>query len=424
MFSGLSLLTGFEKFIYKNLRIYKLKKQILFYCLISFFISSCSDDPVTTTGDLKNAELQRLVDSLTNYYYTERNITQGGFLIKINTNTGDYFASSGIIPTPDENSHLRLCSISKTFNAAAVMLLHQQGKININDYITGNMPGTNTSYLPDSPDYDVPYKEQITLKLLLEHRAGVFDVTNDPIPASVPQPYAGQLYFVYITNLPGNEYHTFTFDEMVGVAATNGLSYFPPGQQYHYSNTGYHILAKIIERASGMTWSEFVEANFFQPLSLNNTSSVWRGNDTIIPSPYIESFFYLNGSTTNTTWQNMSAHVAEGNVISTSADISKWMKLLISGHSGINMSNVDLMKQVIPTGENGPNALYGLGICYIDSLGYGHTGALPGYLLIDFYNPVTGVTVFAAFNFWDYSNVVPQNNGMIEFAINALKAIQ
>ncbi|MBK8984228.1 MAG: serine hydrolase [Ignavibacteria bacterium] len=401
-----------------------MKKSLLLFCLISLTISSCSDDPVTGGGNLNNEKLQRMVDSLTNFYYTERNITNGGFLIKINTNSGNYFASGGIVPVPDENSHLRLCSITKTFNAAAVMLLHQQGKVNINDLITGNFPGTSIPYLPASPDYEVPYKDQITLKLLLEHRAGVFDVTNDPIPASVPQPYAGQQYAVYIMGLPGNEYHTFTFDEMVGVAAINNLSYFPPGQQYHYSNTGYHILAKIIERASGLTWSEFVNTNFFQPLSLNNTSSVWSGNDTLIPSPYVESFFYLNGVTTNTTWQNMSSHVSEGNVISTPGDITKWINLLITGQAGINMSNVELMKQTIPTGENGPNAFYGLGICYIDGLGYGHTGALPGYLLIDFYNPSTGVTVLAASNFWDYTNVQSQNNGMIEFAINALNAVQ
>lgn len=401
-----------------------MKRIFLFYFLISFIVSSCSEDPVTTASDLNNAELQRMVDSITNFYYTERNITSGGFLIKINTGSGNYFASSGISPTPDENSHLRLCSISKTFNAAAVMLLHQQGKVNIEDLITGNFPGTNIPYLPASTDYDVPYKDQITLKLLLEHRAGVFDVTNDPIPATVPQPYAGQLYAVYVMGLPGNEYHTFTFDEMVGVAATNDLSYFPPGQQYHYSNTGYHILAKIIERASGLTWSDFVETNFFQPFNLNNTSSVWQGNDTIIPSPYIESFFYLNGITTNTTWQNMSSHVSEGNVISNSVDVMKWMNLLITGQAGVNMSNVDLMKQVIPTGENGPNALYGLGICFIDGLGYGHTGALPGYLLIDFYDPATGATVFAASNFWDFANVQSQNNGMIEFAKNAVNAVR
>jgi D-alanyl-D-alanine carboxypeptidase len=373
---------------------------------------------------MKNEELQRMVDSVKNFYYTERNITEGGFLIKINTPSGNYFASSGIVPAPTENSHLRIASITKTFNAAAIMLLHQQGKVNIDDLITGNFPGTNTPYLPQTPDYDVPHKDQITMKLLLEHRAGVFDVSNDSIPASVQQPYAGQLYEVYIKEFPGNEFHTFTFDEMVGVAATNNLSYFPPGQAYHYSNTGYHIIGKIIERASGQTWTQFVETNFLQPLGLNNTSSVWQGSDVTIPAPYIGSSVYTNGTTINTTEQNYSTHVAEGNIISTPADLMKWMTLLLTGQAGINANNLDRMKTVIPTGENGVNALYGLGINYIDGLGYGHTGALLSYLTYDFYNPDTGISVFAAYNFWDLANVVPQGNAGIDFIKNAVNVVQ
>jgi len=401
-----------------------LKKFFHFFWLITLIISSCSEDSVTGGSNLKNEKLQNMVDSLTNYYYTQRNITSGGFLVKINTSSGNYFASSGIVPSPQESSHLRIASITKTFTAAAIMLLHQQGKLNINDFITGNFPGTNTPYIPQTPDYDVPYKDQITMKLLLEHRAGVFDVTNDKIPTSVQQPYAGQLYAVYIMDLPGNEFHTFTFDEMVGVAATNDLSYFPPNQQYHYSNTGYHILGKIIERASGQTWSQFVETNFFQPLGLNNSSSVWRGDDINIPAPFIESFVYTNGIKINTTVQNYSTHVAEGNIISTPADISKWMTLLITGQTGVNTSSVDQMKMVIPTNEPGLNAHYGLGICHIDELGYGHGGALLSYLLIDFYNPDTGTTILVAANFWDLEIVVAQNNGMIEFAKNAVNAVQ
>jgi D-alanyl-D-alanine carboxypeptidase len=401
-----------------------MKKSLLLYFFVSLILFSCSDDTVSNNNNLRNVELQKMTDSLANYYRAERNIPDGGFLIQINTGSENYFAASGIEPAPDEISHMRICSISKTFTAAAVMLLNQQGKVNINDHITGNFPGTDTPYLPSTPEFDVPYKDQISLKLLLEHRAGVFDVTNDPIPVSVSQPYAGQFYSVYITQLPGNAYHTFTLDEMVGVAASNKLSYFPPDQQYHYSNTGYNILAKIVERASGLTWSEFVETNFFQPLSLNNTSSVWKGNDTLLPSPYIESFFYLDGVSTNTTWQNMSSHVSEENVISNSEDIIKWMNHLMTGQTALNMNTVELMKQVIPTGETGPNALYGLGICYIEGLGYGHTGALPGYLLIDLYNPETGVTVFAMSNFWDYANVRAQNDGMIEFAKNAVSAVK
>ena len=401
-----------------------MNKSLLIYCLFPMIFFACSKDPVTSEHDLKNEKLQKMIDSVSNYYHTQRNITDGGFLIKINTPSGNYLVSSGINAVA-ENSHIRVASISKTFNAAAIMLLHQQGKVNINDIITANMPGTNTPYIPDSPDYDVPYKNQITLKLLLEHRAGVFDVTNDKIPVSVQQPYAGQLYVVYIEELPGNDLHTFTFDEMVGVAAVNDLSYFPPGQQYHYSNTGYHIIGKIIERVSGLTWSEFIETNFLQPYSLNNTKSVWQGNDEIIPSPYIESIYYDNGTVINTTLQNMSPHVAEGNIISTPGDITKWMTMLLTGQTVINMSSVELMKQVIPTGAPGlSDTQYGLGISYTEGLGYGHNGAHLSYLLSDFYNPATGVTVFVATNFWDFPTLFSQGNGMVEFAINAVKVVQ
>ena len=398
-------------------------KKPFFFLLISLIISSCSDDTTSSIPVVsKNEVLQKMVDSLTNYYRTVRNISSGGFLVQINTNSGNYFASSGISPSPTVNFHFRVASITKTFNAASIMLLHQQGKINIDDYISGNMPGTNTPYLPSSPDYDVPYKDQITIKQLLEHRAGVFDVINDPIPASVPEPYAGQLYVNYILELPGNEHHNFTFDKLVGLISKYKLSISPPDQQYHYSNTGYNILGKIIERASGLTWSEFNEVNFFQPLSLNNTTSVWSGDDDNIPSPQIESFLYDNGIKSNTTLQNMSAHVSEGNIISTSADIIKWMTLLLTGHAGINISNVDKMMEVIPTGQG--SGAYGLGINYMKDLGYGHSGAHVSFLTADYYNPDTGTTILLITNFWDLDDIISQGNGMNEFAVNAVNAVQ
>ncbi len=116
----------------------KMKKSLLICCLFPLIFFACSNDPVTSEHDLKNEKLQKMIDSVTNYYHTQRNIADGGFLIKINTPSGNYFASSGINPAAAENSHLRIASISKTFNAAAIMLLQQQGKVNINDVITAN----------------------------------------------------------------------------------------------------------------------------------------------------------------------------------------------------------------------------------------------------------------------------------------------
>ncbi|MBK8554143.1 MAG: serine hydrolase [Ignavibacteria bacterium] len=81
-----------------------------------------------------------------------------------------------------------------------------------------------------------------------------FDVINDPIPASVPEPYAGAVICELCSGNTGMEHHSFTFDELVGLVSRYQLSVSPPGLSAIHSNTGYNILGKIIERASGLTW--------------------------------------------------------------------------------------------------------------------------------------------------------------------------
>lgn len=393
-------------------------KNIILLTAVFISIIACSDSNTeNSNNDNGKEKLQKMTDSLVNYYRTEKNITDGGFLLKIKTPVEDYFVSSGIFPEPTPNSHIRVASITKTFTAAAIMLLHQEGKINIQDFITGFMPGTNTLYVPDSPEYNIPNKNEITIEQLLQHRAGVFDITNTEIPNDVNQPYAGQLYTDYVMGLPGNKYHTFNFDELVGVVASNNLSYFPPGQDYHYSNTGYNILGKIIERASGQTYSEFLNNEFFIPLALNSTSSVWEGTDVEIPTPAIESYLFIDGVKTNTTKENMSPHVSEGNIISSPDDITRWMKALLTGQAGINMANVEIMKDCISTGVGG----YGLGISCSDGLGFGHNGAHMSFISIDFYDPQTDITILLTANFWDLADIFGQLEGMADFAVSAVK---
>jgi D-alanyl-D-alanine carboxypeptidase len=395
-----------------------MRKKLLMLIVLPLFLAACSDsNPVIPASDVNHEALQKMVDSLTNYYRTVENITQGGFFLKVNTPSQEYLVSNGINITVTSNSHFRIASVTKTFTAAAIMLLHQQGKINIYDVITDNIPGTNIPYIADVPEYNVPYKNQITIELLLQHRAGVFDVTNQVIPANVQQPYAGQYYIEYKSNLPGNTYHTFTFDEMVGVAAENNLSNYAPNPAiYYYSNTGYNILGKIIERVSGITYSNFLEENFFQPLQLNNTSSVWKGDDVQIPEPRIQSFLYENGAMLNTTEDNLSPNVSEGNIISTPGDITRWIKLLLTGNAGISMANVELMKQAISTG----NGAYGLGISYMEGLGFGHNGAHESYLTITAYNPDNGITILIGCNFWNYPDIFDQLGRMLNLGLDAV----
>ncbi|HRE41522.1 MAG TPA: serine hydrolase domain-containing protein [Ignavibacteria bacterium] len=387
--------------------------KIVFLILFSILFISCQTNPVSNNKDTKLEKLESLVDSLSNYYRIDLNRPFADFYLSYISNADTFYVSSNPQRLYTSDYHFRIASITKTFTAAAIMLLHQQGKININDFITSNIPGTTNKYIPESEDFNVPFKDEITIKLLLEHRAGVFDVTNQDIPNTVMEPYAGKNYLDYVTNLPDNRYHTFTFDELVGVVSKNNLFNFAPTSgQYKYSNTGYNILGKIIERVSGQSYSQFLKQNFFTPLELDRTSSVWQGTDIQIPEPVINSFLYENGTYFTTTYDNMSGNVAEGNIISTSRDVTKWIKMLLTGQAGINMSNVELMKQVIPNG----GFPYGLGISYMEGLGYGHNGAHQSYLTITAYDPTDGVTVLVGCNFWNYPDIFQQLEQMMNIA--------
>ncbi|HMS66339.1 MAG TPA: serine hydrolase domain-containing protein [Ignavibacteria bacterium] len=401
-----------------------MKIKFILFLIFSVWFASCTDSTVENNNtDNTNALLQNMTDSLTNYYQSQYNITEGGFFLKIATAADNFFVSSNVSSDFNSDYHYRIASITKTFTAASIMLLHQQGKINIYDNITMNMPGTNSPYVPDDANWNLPFKDQITIELLLQHRAGVFDLKNQIIPANLQQPYAGRFYADYVRGLPGNNEHTFTFDELAGIGSLKNLYNFAPNpNEYHYSNTGYSTLGKIIERASGMTYTEFLRQNFFIPLELNNTFSPWNGSDMQIPSPGIASYLYENGSMIITAQDNMSANVAEGNLISSPSDVAKWINLLLKGNAGVNKANVELMKQVLPTGTGGD--AYGLGIAYIPGLGYGHNGAHLSYMDIAAFNPDTGNTMLVGSNFMYVAGLAEQITSMANLVKSGLTVVR
>lgn len=103
---------------------------------------------------------------------------------------------AGLPPGADENWRNRIASASKIFTAAAIMLLDQRGKIDIEDVLTDMIPGTDVPYLADSPNYAIPCKDRMTIRQILSHRAGIFNVFNNPIPESSATP------FIDYTKLP------------------------------------------------------------------------------------------------------------------------------------------------------------------------------------------------------------------------------
>ncbi|MFA5840289.1 MAG: serine hydrolase domain-containing protein [Candidatus Margulisiibacteriota bacterium] len=355
--------------------------------LVLFFIGLVSSCGTTISQNNQyQTELNTMLTDKWASYGADKPNFGGGLAIYITSPKGNFYASTDM-PDGTKDTHFRAASTTKTFTSAAIMLLSEQGKLEIDDYITDLIPGSSEPYVPSTDEYNIPNKSQITIKMLLKHRAGVFDVTNELIPSTEAVPYAGQCYPLYVFATYGME-HLFTYDELVSVDATCNLSYFLPDAGYHYSNTGYNILGKIIERVSGQRYDQFVNENFVVTNNLTETTFPYLGEYVYPPSPYVVGYKYENQALTEATRDNMSMNVAEGNIITTPVNLTNWIKRLINGQAGLSADTIFLM-----TSEAANANGYGLGIAKVSGLGYGHNGQHGGYLTSVYSDPSQDVTV-------------------------------
>ncbi len=153
-----------------------------------------------------------------------------------------------------EDTIFQLASVSKTFTAAAVMLLMRQGLLATEDRIT--------KYFPELTAY-----EGVTVRHLLNHTGGVPDYFDD------------MDWFFRIwrkeKRVPGN-------DEILRFLCESELNpSFAPGEKLEYSNTGYNLLALLVERLSGVPYEEFLQKNIFEPAGMTSTRSVHIRSDGI-----------------------------------------------------------------------------------------------------------------------------------------------
>jgi CubicO group peptidase (beta-lactamase class C family) len=146
----------------------------------------------------------------------------------------------------DSDTIFRLASVTKQFTAMAIMILQQQGLLDINETIS--------NYIPDYPEST---GKKITIKHLLRHTSGIPNYTLLPT-------------FVDFTT----QYHT--PEELVSFFKDLPLD-FPPGTKFNYSNSGYAVLGHLIEVISGSTYQTFIDNEIFIPLQM--TRSGYGEND-------------------------------------------------------------------------------------------------------------------------------------------------
>ena len=387
-----------------------MKARLGIFCLaalVALFTACKGKEESPDFREAMQTGLQQILDSAMLAYKSEVPDFPGGIAMKVIHQGNSFLVSSGMGEAVTGKIHFRAASITKTFTATAILLLHQQGKLNVNDLITDTIPGTTEPYIPADPDYDISYKESIKILDLLKHRAGVYDLVNDPVPDSIsaPVPYKGYNYVDYQTAI--DSLHTFSFDELIQVLSETGLSYFEPGRAYHYSNTGYSILGKIIERVANKTYQNYLMENVVLPMGMTNSSFPVLGNDLELPGPYAPGWVMYGNEVYDFSLSNVSATVAEGNLISCPDDLSLFLSELFAGQGVLNYHTVySLMMHYLPLSEDLADG-YACGLRYMNMLGYGHTGAIAGYLSIMVCDPEMDFTVVAFTNAWNFNQGVP-----------------
>ncbi len=300
------------------------------------------------------------------------------------------------------DTYFRFASNTKNFTSTAILNMNQNGWVNIDDKITDTMPGMDIPYVPSTPEWDFPYKDQITIKMLLNHSAGVYDVDNDSVPG-----FGGYSY-TQVTQYYEPD-HQFNATEMVNQLTINNLFYFVPGEGKHYSNTGYAIAGEIVGRVYSQHSGEqkhltdylhdflYGEGNPV-PLQMHFP---YLASDKDLPSPFSCGFEYPDATTVDEYCSyNMSAQVAEGNGYSTMKNLNTYIRTLLKGENILSTESVELMKTSTSTAD----PTYGLGCFYKENLGYGHNGVRVGNMSIMMYDPDNDVSVICYINCVDFQN--------------------
>ncbi len=166
-----------------------------------------------------------------------------------------------------EDTIFQLASVSKAFTSAAVMLLVREGKLHLEDEIVKFFP-------------EIPYPG-VTIRHLLTHTSGIPDYFDDDD------------WFIRIwkeeKRVPGN-------DEILRfLRETKAKPYFAPGEGLHYSNTGYNLLALLVERLSGVPYEEFLQKNIFEPSGMSSTRCCHIRRDGVPFENYAQATVYDDG---------------------------------------------------------------------------------------------------------------------------------
>jgi len=196
----------------------------------------------------------------------------------------------------DGHTDFRLASVSKQFTAMAIMLLVHDGKLQYNDGLS--------DVLTDFPAYG----KQITIRNLLNHTSGLLDYED--------------LMAKQYGHTPDDQIPQIHDAGVLALLEKVNTTKFPPGSRWDYSNSGYCVLAMVVERVSGKPFAEFLHERIFAPLKMDHTLAYEQGKSEVPNRAYGNTL--VDGVWKQTDQSSTSATLGDGGIYSSVEDLVRW----------------------------------------------------------------------------------------------------
>lgn len=264
----------------------KLIKQLLSMLLISFSVNS----------SVFSQDLAKKIDSAIFSIFTDTTGPGGSFIVarngKVIYDRAIGKANLELNVAMKSQNVFQIGSMTKQFTAIAILILQEQGKLNVAQPIS--------TYIPDYPAGD-----SITLHHLLTHTSGVRDFTK----------------MKSLNDIAQNEMSP----KMLVDFFKNEPTEFKPGEKFEYNNSGYVLLGYIIELVSGESYQGFIAKHIFRKAGMDNS---YYASDRKIIHSRASGYQKKESGYVNKTLINYSVPFASGSLMSTTNDMLKWQQSL------------------------------------------------------------------------------------------------
>ncbi len=354
--------------------------RILIFTGVLLSLSACNSNG-KKHETIETGVQSTLAETLDTVLAANLNDDEAGLIISVWQNDVNLYTGMKGIAKPNEpiteDTQFRLASVSKTFTAIAILKLYEQGLVKLDDSVLLYLPELDLSW------------QGITIHHLLAHQSGIPDIFNDL-----------DTHQIIDNEITNNKIFQYFIE--------NPILEFNSGSKEDYSNTGYVLLAKIVNVVTGYRFADFMENEIFSPLGMNHT---------YILDEYAEitEQTAMNFATEHKIFGRDNFSYGSAAQITSMIDMQRFLSAFMMGDI-LQPETKALMTKAYTNADDSLFNGTGYGIFYFSEDGkttYGHTGGHDGFRTMYAINREKNAFIVILGNGGNY---MPDYNYMIELA--------